>query len=240
MSLKNKNIIITGGSRGIGKAIALLFLSKGANVFFTYVNNESVEYDESIKAYQVDSKDYNSVKYFISEFVKQYKEIDVLVNNAGIRRDKSLLLMEKEDWDNVIETNLNGAFHITKAVIPHMLKSKRGRITNISSVSGINGIAGQTNYSASKAGMIGFTKALAKEVATYGICVNAIAPGPVETKMLDGLKKEYIERLLNNVPINRLCSPGEVAMVANFLADDELSPSYLTGQVISLDGGMGL
>jgi len=249
MSLSRKNVVITGGSRGIGKAIVDLTASKDANVFFTYLNNENAAknverlnsaYVGKVKAYLVDVKERSHVKRFVNEIIKEYGDIDVLINNAGVRSDKSLLYMGDEDWNHVINTNLTGVFYMTKEIIPYMMKRKTGRIINISSVSGIYGIAGQTNYSSSKAGIIGFTKALAKETAKFGICVNAVAPGPVETEMLDGLTKEYIDRLLANVPIKRLCSPMEVAMMANFLADDELSPQYLTGQVFSLDGGMGL
>lgn len=163
-----------------------------------------------------------------------------MVNNAGIRMDRTLLYMEEREWEEVLGVNLTGVFHVTKAVIPHMLKARRGRIVNIGSVSGIQGLSGQTNYSAAKAGLHGFTKALAKETASYGIAVNAVAPGPVETEMLQGLSEEYLERLLSGVPTKRLCLPEEVAMLVRFLLDETMSPDYLTGQVLALDGGMGL
>ena len=154
--------------------------------------------------------------------------------------DRTLLYMDDAEWDRVIDIDLTGVYRMTKAVIPYMLKAKKGRIVNISSVSGISGLSGQTNYSAAKAGLHGFTKALAKETASFGIAVNAVAPGPVETEMLKGLSEEYLERLLSNVPVKRLCAPEEVALVVRFLLDDQMSPGYLTGQILSLDGGMGL
>lgn len=249
MSLHNKNIIVTGGSRGIGKAIVELLVSKGANIFFTYntdtiaaetVEKQSEQYIGTAKAYQINSKNYDDIQKFINEIYKNYGDIEVLINNAGIRKDKSLLYMEKDEWDEVIDTNLTGSYNMTKAIMPYLLKKRNGRIINISSISGVSGLAGQTNYSASKAGVIGFTKALAKEVASSGISINAIAPGPVETDMLHGLSEEAVNKLLQNVPIKRMCTPNEVAMLVNVLADDELTPKYLTGQVISLDGGMGL
>jgi len=247
MSLQDKNIIVTGGSRGIGRAIVELFISKGANVIFTYFENDiaaknieelSDKYSGKAKACQVDIKDYRRVKQFLQEILLDIGSIDVLVNNAGIRKDKSLLYMEEEEWNEVIQTNLTGVFYMTRSIIPYMLTRRRGRIVNISSISGISGLPGQTNYSSSKAGIIGFTKALAKETAPYGISINAIAPGPVETEMLGGLPKAAMDKLLINVPIKRMCTPNEVAMMANVMVDEELSPWYLTGQVISLDGGM--
>lgn len=249
MSLQNKNIIVTGGSRGIGKAIVELLVLKGANVIFTYnkdiesaknVEKHCMNYIGTAKAYKVDIKDYSDVSSFIHDIIQSYESIDVVINNAGIRKDKSLLYMEKQDWEDVLNTNLTGVFCMTKAILPYMLKKRNGRIINISSISGINGLSGQTNYSSSKAGIIGFTKALAKEVAPFHICVNGIAPGPVETEMLNSLSKDLISNLLSNIPIKRMCTPVEVAMTTNFLADDELSPKYLTGHILSLDGGMGL
>ena len=249
MSLANKTIIITGGSRGIGRAAVEYLSAKAANVIFTYLVDEAAAKNVvtscnnnsgKVAAYQMDVKDYSNAKHFIKNIINEYKQIDIIVNNAGIRKDKSLLYMGKEDWDYVIDTNLTGVFNLTKAAIPYLLKQRKGRVINISSISGINGLSRQVNYSSSKAGIIGFTKSLAKELAAYGICVNAIAPGAVETEMLNGLSEDHLEKLLYGVPIKRLCSPKEVAMTVNFLADDELSPQYLTGQVISLDGGMGL
>ncbi|MDF2803990.1 MAG: 3-oxoacyl-(acyl-carrier-protein) reductase [Anaerocolumna sp.] len=249
MSLLGKNVIITGGTGGIGQAAVELLFLKGANVFFTYnSSSDNVRELEGLKQYQngiiagykVDIKNYSEVDNFIHEMAKNNRRIDVIINNAGITKDKTLIYMEKEEWDDVISTNLTSVFNMSKAVLPYMLKQRGGRIINISSVSGINGLPGQTNYSSSKAGMIGFTKALAKELASFHICVNAIAPGPVDTRLLEGLSVKMKEGLLSNVPIKRMCKTEEVAMVMNFLADEELSPEYLTGQVITLDGGMGL
>lgn len=249
MSLVNKTIIITGGSCGIGKAVVELLSAKGANVVFTYLKNEADAKKivascrgnaGHIQSYGVDVKDYGDVKELINKVIREYKHIDVIVNNAGIKKDKSLLYMEPSDWDDVMNTNLTGVFNVVKSAMPYLLKQRKGRIINMGSVSGISGLAGQTNYSSSKAGIIGFTKALAKEVATYNICVNTIAPGPVETKMLKDLSKEHLEKLLKSIPMKRMCTPREVAMTVNFLADEELSPPYLTGQVITLDGGGGI
>lgn len=249
MSLNNKNIVVTGASRGIGKAIVELFIHKGANVFFTYCNNEAAAKSivdghasgqGAARAYHVDAKDPEGAANFIKTVEKEFGAIDVLVNNAGVRRDKTLLYMQKKDWDFVMETNLASVFYMTHALIPFMLKRKQGRIINISSISGVMGLAGQTNYSASKAGILGFTKALAKEVAAHGVCVNAVAAGPVSTEMLDGLSEKKVSELLQNVPVKRLCTPYEVAVTVAFLSDRELAPDYLTGQTIILDGGMGL
>lgn len=249
MSLNNKSIIVTGGSRGIGKELVLSFAKQGANVSFTYLNDdiaavktktESENLPGNVKFYKVDVRDYNQVKSFVDEVLNDVSKIDVLVNNSGIRRDKSSLLLSLKDWDDVIATNLTGTFYLSKTVGFHMVKNKRGRIINLSSTSGLSGIAGQTNYSSSKAGVIGFTHALAKELAPYQICVNAVAPGGVDTDMVTTMPERERNNLIAGVPVGRLCKPEEVAMVVRFLADCELSPDYLTGTVISLDGGMGL
>lgn len=249
MNLENKVVIITGGSGGIGRQLVRIFLSKKAIVLYTYrehpldietVQQWGIEYGACAHGYQLDITKQDQVRNFISKVKEQYGKINVLINNAGICKDKSLLYMASAEWEEVLQTNLTGAFYATQAVIPYLLKQRSGRVIQISSISGINGLAGQVNYSASKAGLIGFTKALAKEVAPYGICVNAVAPGPVQTKMLDGLSNQHKDRLLANVPLGRVCSPEEVAKMVYVLADEELAPSYLTGQVITLDGGMGL
>lgn len=249
MSLKHKNILITGGSRGIGKAAVIEFLKAGANVFFTFAHDEKAAqeiekyqqiYEGNACAYYLDLSDSARILNIVKKIAKNFGKIDVLVNNAGINQDKSLLFMDDTAWEQVIQINLTGMYHMTKAVIPYMLKDHNGRIINISSISGIYGLSGQVNYSASKAGMIGFTKALAKEVASYGICVNSIAPGAVQTEMLERLTEKQYNELLASVPMKRACSPQEVAKVIYFLADQELSPQYLTGQVITIDGGIGL
>lgn len=249
MSLKKHTVLVTGGSRGIGRAIVLELARQGANVAFTYQKEDASAHrteelawglSGSATAYKVDSGNGEEVKTFVRSVAVQHGTVDGLVNSAGIRMDRTLLYMDDDEWDKVIDVDLTGVYRMTKAVIPYMLKAKKGRIVNIGSISGISGLSGQTNYSAAKAGLHGFTKALAKETASFGITVNAVAPGPVETEMLKGLSEEYLERLLSNIPAKRLCSPEEVAMLICFLLDDQMSPSYLTGQVLSLDGGMGL
>lgn len=249
MPLKGKTMVVTGGSRGVGRAVVMELAKRHANVVFTFRKDEesaerlikaAVALGGSATGHRVNVCDGAEVKAFIKSVVRDYQRIDGLVNNAGIRMDRTLLYMEEREWEEVLGVNLTGVFHVTKAVIPYMLKARRGRIVNIGSVSGIQGLSGQTNYSAAKAGLHGFTKALAKETASYGIAVNAVAPGPVETEMLQGLSEEYLERLLSGVPTKRLCLPEEVAMLVRFLLDETMSPDYLTGQVLALDGGMGL
>lgn len=245
MSLKNSVVVISGGTRGIGRAMVEMFAELGAKVVFLFQHNKNLaqeiteQYCENTASYQVDIKDNEAVSQVIIRVLQKYGKIDVLINNGGIRNDKSLALSNYEDWINVINTNLIGTYNLTRAVIYPMFKRKKGRIINISSVSGISGIAGQTNYSSSKAGIIGFTKSLAKEVARNGICVNAIAPGGIDTDMVGGLTEKQMKQLLEGVPMKRLGTAKEVAKVARFLADDELSPDFLTGTVITLDGGVG-
>lgn len=202
MSLKNHTILVTGGSRGIGRAIVLDLARRGANVAFTYQKEDTCAHETEklardlsgyITAYRVDSGNGEEIKRFVHSIAARYGTIDGLVNSAGIRMDRTLLYMDDAEWDRVIDIDLTGVYRMTKAVIPYMLKAKKGRIVNISSVSGISGLSGQTNYSAAKAGLHGFTKALAKETASFGIAVNAVAPGPVETEMLKGLSEEYLD-----------------------------------------------
>ena len=247
MSIEGKNIVISGGSRGIGKAVVLAIAGQGANVAFTFLNNneaankalsESQGLKGKVKAYQVDIRDQQQVKKMISEVVSEWGCIDVVVNNAGIRQDKTLAFMTAENWNDVLDTNLTGAFYLTQAAIFYMLKKKTGRVIFISSISGIFGIPGQVNYSSAKAALLGFTRSLAKEVAPYGISVNAVAPGGVDTDMVSSMKEKDKEKLLQVVPLGRLCRVDEVTSVVKFLADD--APEYLTGTVIPLDGGIGL
>ncbi len=249
MSLQGKNVIVTGGTGGIGRAMIEYFASKGANIVFSYnkdidtaqmLENSLCRENSRIKSFQLNVQESDRIKKFVEFAITTLKSVDILINNAGIRRDKSLLYMKNEDWQSVLETNLYGVFYMSRALVPYMLKQKGGRIINISSISGINGMAGQVNYSASKAGMNGLTKALAKELVAFGISVNAIAPGPVDTDMLVGMPEDKKKDLINTIPAGRVLQPKEVAMVAGFLADSEFSPDYLTGQVITLDGGMGL
>ncbi|MCC5466512.1 3-oxoacyl-ACP reductase family protein [Pelosinus baikalensis] len=249
MSLQGKSVIISGGTRGIGRGIVAALVEKGAKVAFSYSKN-TVAADEVVSetkhlpgiawAHQVDIKNQQQVKAMVAQVVKEWGGVDIVVNNAGIRRDKSIIFMAADDWNEVLHTNVTGAFHLTQAAIFYMLKKKSGRIINISSISGATGIAGQTNYSSSKAALFGFTRSLAKEVASYGICVNTIAPGGVETDMTSSLTDKQKEKLLQGVPIGRMCRVGEVVKMVEFLADDELAPEYLTGSVIYLDGGAGL
>ncbi len=249
MALKGKVALVSGGSRGIGKAVALALAEKGSKIAFIYFNSEK-EAEEVIKegenllgtirAYKADIRNKQQVKAVVAAVIEEWGAIDIVVNNAGIRKDKTLAFMAAEDWNEVLETNIGGPFNLTQAAIYYMLKKRSGRIINISSVSGISGIAGQTNYSSSKAALIGFTKALAKEVAKYGIAVNAVAPGGVETDMLRGLTDKEKEKLISTVPAGRLCRVDEVTSVVLFLADSDCAPDYLTGTTIPLDGGMGL
>lgn len=249
MSVESKSIVVSGGSRGIGKAIVLALAEQGANVAFTFLNNheaanevlrESQNLRGKVKAYQVDIRNQQQIGKMISEVVAEWSCIDVVVNNAGIRKDKTLAFMSAENWNDVLDTNLTGAFYLTQAAIFHMLKKKSGRIIFISSISGIFGISGQVNYSSAKAALLGFTRSLAKEVAPYGISVNAIAPGGVDTDMVSSMNEKDKEKLLQGVPLGRMCRVDEVASVVKFLADDGLAPEYLTGAVIPLDGGLGL
>lgn len=249
MSLNGKIAIVSGGSRGIGRGIVLSLASKGVNVAFTYSQNnvaaesvvsEANELPGEVCAYNVDIREQEQVKNFVNEVVKKWGTLDVIVNNAGIRKDKTLAFMSQSDWNDVIQTNLTGTFFFTQAGIFHLLKKKKGRVINISSISGINGIAGQVNYSSTKGGLFGFTHSLAKEVAPYGIQVNAIAPGGVETDMTDTMSEKDREKLIQGVPMGRMCTVEEISKIVLFLADQEACPDYMTGTIITLDGGMGL
>lgn len=243
------NVLITGGTRGIGRAIVSNLLSKGYRVAYTYKNSNSLASEIDLESkekgtiavgYKVDVCDRTAVKKMISDIYLQWGSIDILINNAGIVKDKSLAMMTYEEWDDVIMTNLYGVFNLTRECIFSMLKRKEGRIINISSISGIYGIKGQVNYSSSKAAIIGFTKSLAKEVAHFGVTVNCVAPGGVETEMTSKLTEIELKKLIQDVPLQRLCKPEEVAKVVEFLVDKEQCPQYLTGVVIPLDGGIGL
>jgi 3-oxoacyl-[acyl-carrier protein] reductase len=247
MELKGKVAIVTGGSRGIGREIVLALAKQGCSVAFNYSKNKSLAEDlvkdckatkSKVKASQVDVKDFEAVKLWVEDVKKEFGKLDILVNNAGIINDKALMLMEPKDWQEVIETNLTGIFNVTRSCIVTFLKQKSGIIINISSVSGITGASRQTNYSASKAGIIGFTKSLAKEVAGFNIRVNAVAPGFIETDMLLNLKEEYKQQLLNNIPMGRFGLTKEVVSAVLFLLSDKAT--YITGQVIVVDGGLSM
>ena len=245
--MSNKTAIVTGGTRGIGKAIVLKLAESGCNVAFNYsksddLANELVKEIEALgvkaMAKKVDVSDFEGAKNMVKEVKDEFGQIDILVNNAGITRDKLLALMKEDDWDDVININLKSVYNFSKAVIMTMIKQKKGNILNITSVSGIAGVAGQANYSASKAGMIGFTKALAKEVGKAKINVNAIACGFIETDMTSELPEEYKKKMTDMTALNRFGTTDDVAKVANFLLSDDAK--YITGQVLSLDGGLAL
>ncbi|MGR3309586.1 MAG: 3-oxoacyl-[acyl-carrier-protein] reductase [Candidatus Brocadiales bacterium] len=247
MGIKGRTAIVTGGTRGIGKAIVLEFARQGVDVAFTYAKSteQANALEDEIRkngtrsmAVQSDSSDFNQSKEMINGVIKNFGRVDMLVNNAGITRDKALMMMSEEDWRKVIDTNLTGVFNCTRAVIVPMMKQKCGSIINITSVSGIIGMARQVNYSSSKAGIIGFTKSLAKEVARYGITVNAVAPGFIETDMVKALDKKYLEEMLKFVPMGRTGKAEEVAEAVSFLISD--AARYITGQVLNVDGGMAM
>lgn len=246
-SVLNKVAIVTGGTRGIGRSIVLALCREGADCAFTYTKNSAAA--ESLAKevqnmgrratpFQLDVRDFEGAKTFIEEVKKEFGRIDILVNNAGITRDKSLMMMNKEDWSEVIETDLTGVFNTSRACIITFLKQKSGNIVNISSVSGIHPLAGQANYAAAKAGVIGFTKSLATEVAPYNIRVNAVAPGFVATDMTAAFAEKYREKVMKMIPLGRFGTPDEVAQVVVFLVSD--ASQYITGQVIQIDGGLGI
>lgn len=245
--LENKVALVTGGGRGIGKAIALSLASNGALVVVNYcgskekaeaVVKEIIDNGGRAVSYQADIADASSVKSMFDYIISEFKSLDILINNAGITRDNLILKMTEEEFDQVINTNLKGVFSCLKQASKIMLKQKSGRILNISSVSGIHGNPGQVNYSASKAGVIGMTKTLAKELGSRGITVNAIAPGYIKTDMTDVLKDELKDKIAEAVPLRRLGNPEDIAEMAAFLVSPKAS--YITGQVIEIDGGLGL
>lgn len=240
-----KVAMITGATRGIGKQIALTLANEGYNIVLNYrtENDELFQAKNEIESKNVncltvqgDVTNFEDCKQMIERAINEFGKIDVLINNAGITKDMLLARMKEEDFKQVIDVNLVGTFNMTKNVISYMMKARSGRIINISSVVGIAGNAGQTNYSASKAGIIGFTKSLAKEVASRNILVNAVAPGFIETNMTDVLKQEVKDEIAKNIPLKRMGTPKDVANVVKFLASED--SSYITGQVISVDGGM--
>lgn len=247
MDLKEKNILVTGGSRGIGKSIALTLAAMGANVAITYSRSEDAA-NEVVKeitakgskgmALQADAVDFSKAEEVISKIVDEWGSLDVLVNNAGITKDNLILRMNEEQWDAVINTNLKSIFNYSKAVAKPMMKARGGSIINISSVVGISGNAGQTNYSASKAGIIGFTKSYAKELASRNIRANVVAPGYITTEMTGTLSDKVLEGIKQETPLGRAGNPEEVSNVVAFLASN-LS-SYITGEVIRVDGGMAM
>ena len=243
--VKGKNIIITGASRGIGRGIALAFAKEGANVAFTYSSSEgpAKELEAELSAFGVTAKafksnaaDFDAAQQLVSDVLEIFDSIDVLINNAGITKDNLLMRISEEDFDNVIEVNLKSVFNMTKAVQRTMLKQRHGSLIHMSSVVGVKGNAGQSNYAASKAGIIGFSKSIALELGSRNIRSNVIAPGFIETEMTDKLPEDVVAQWRAGIPLNRGGSPDDVANACLFLAAD-LS-AYITGQVLHVDGGM--
>jgi 3-oxoacyl-[acyl-carrier protein] reductase len=244
VELKGEVALVTGGAQGIGRAVALLLARNGADVAVSDIRLEKAE--ETAKeieslgrgamAIRADVAKSDDVEHLVEAILGRFGRIDILVNNAGIAKDKLILRMTEEDWDAVLDVNLKGTFHCTKAVIRHMSKQRKGKIVNIASVVGEMGNAGQANYSASKAGVIGFTKTIAREFAQRGINVNAIAPGYIETPMTDALPEKAKEDLKRLIPMERLGQPEDVAAAVLFLVSE--ASSYITGQVLNVNGGI--
>lgn len=242
----NKVALITGGSRGIGEKIAERFAQAGYNLIINYVSNiENVEELETkikgnanieILFIQSDVTSFESCENMVNEAIEKFGHIDVLVNNAGITKDTLLMRMKEEDFDKVINVNLKGTYNVTKNVIPYMMKQKYGKIVNISSVVGVSGNAGQANYAASKAGIIGFTKSIAKELASRNILANCVAPGFIKTDMTDILSDSVKESINSQIPLKKMGTAKEVANAVYFLGNEE--NTYITGQVLNVDGGM--
>ncbi|RQP07900.1 MAG: 3-oxoacyl-[acyl-carrier-protein] reductase [Chryseobacterium sp.] len=242
--LEGKVALITGATRGIGKAIAEVFVKEGAQVAFTYAgsvdkaNQLETELSKTakVKAYQSDASDYDAAQKLVEEVLTEFGKIDILVNNAGITRDNLMLRMSKEDWDTIIKVNLDSVFNLTKAVIKPMMKAKSGSIINMTSVVGVKGNAGQANYAASKAGVIGFTKSIALELGSRNIRCNAIAPGFIETEMTAALDEKTVQGWRDAIPLKRGGRPEDVANACVFLGGEQ--SAYITGQVLNVDGGM--
>ena len=243
--LEDKTAIITGGSRGIGKAIVEIFVKQGANVAFTYSSSsdaaKAIEKKLStnrvkVKSYKSDASNFEEAQVLATSVLEEFGSIDILINNAGITKDNLLMRMSEEDFDRVIQVNLKSVFNMTKAVQRTMLKQRKGSIINMSSVIGVKGNAGQSNYAASKAGIIGFTKSMAIELGSRNIRSNAIAPGFIVTEMTNELGEETIKQYFEAIPIKRGGTPEEIANACVFLGSD--MSSYITGQVLNVDGGM--
>ncbi len=237
--------LVTGGSRGIGRAIALALADAGAHVMISYrsataeansVVAEIQKRGRKSAAFQSDAASFTQSKEIVEKIVAEYARLDILVNNAGITKDGLLMRMTEEDWDVVLNTNLKSAFNFSKAAIRPMMSQRSGKIVNITSIAGVTGNAGQANYAASKAGMIGFTKSLAKELGSRNIQVNAVAPGFVETDMTAKLNDEQRKKLEENIPLKRTAKPEEIAAVVRFFASPDAN--YITGQVLCVDGGL--
>ena len=245
--LENRVALVTGASRGIGRAIALELARGGAAVVINYKN--SPEAGEAVvseiqagggraAAFQADVSDFQQAQDLVKFAIEAFGNLDILVNNAGITRDMLIMMMPEDDWDAVIRTNLKSTFNCSKAAVKHMMRKRYGRVINIASAAGILGNPGQTNYSASKAGQIGFTRALAREVASRNITVNAVAPGFVDTDILTAMQPETLEMALKLVPLARLATPEEIAYAVSFLASEQAA--MITGQTLGVDGGMAM
>ena len=242
---EKKVVLITGGTRGIGSEIAKKFAKEGCNLVLNYVSDstdvekiksEFDEYGIDVLVLKADVSVFEDCENLVKEAIAKFGKIDILVNNAGITKDTLIAMMKEDAFDKVIDVNLKGTFNVTKNVVPYMMKKRNGNIINISSVVGVVGNAGQSNYAASKAGIIGFTKSLAKELAPRNIRVNAVAPGFIDTDMTSVLSDKVKENINLQIPLKRMGKAEEVANVVSFLANDE--SSYITGQVINVDGGM--
>lgn len=244
-SLMGKTAIITGGSRGIGRACCLAFAGEGANVVFTYhkSKDKAAQLSKEIEglganclSLKLDIRDYDGCRSVVDKALEKFKKLDIVVNNAGVTAGKALMMMTQDEWKDVVDTDLGGVFNMTRAAITTLLKQKSGSIVNISSVAGLSGLPRQTHYCAAKAGVIGFSKALAKEVAAYGIRVNIVCPGYIDTDMVSGLKEDIKKQILDFIPVKRFGQASEVAQVCLFLASDKAS--YMTGEVVTIDGGL--
>jgi len=245
MLLENQVAIVTGGTRGIGRTISLVLAQEGAEVIANFSKDISAAEDLmteaksrglKIRLFKADVTQFDQVKEMVEETFGQYGRIDILVNNVGLIRDNFLMLMSDEDWDSLMKTNLTSLFHCCKAVIRKMIPERRGKIVNISSISGILGTAGQTNYAATKGGVISFTKSLARELGPFNIHVNAVAPGLIESEVVSKMPKEKVETIIKSSSLSRIGKPEEVAKVVLFLASDD--SNYITGQTIIVDGGI--
>ena len=245
MDIKNKVALVTGGSKGIGEAIVREMVSQGAKVAFTYKRDaksaeilvkDLKEKNHQVIAFKADASSLSAASKVVGQVEKEIGEIDILINNAGITRDRTLLFMTEEDWQSVIDNNLTSVFSMTKAVLPYLMKRKKGSIINISSVSALTGLPGQGNYAASKAGIIGLTRVAAKEAAKANVTVNAIAPGFIDTEMVEKIPAAIKNRILGLIPLQRIGKPEEVAQLVCYLSSEKAR--YITGQVITIDGGL--